>query len=234
MKLMLTLGTGAIYTKLDEILKSLAVETIVYRHIQKAMDNVEEIDPDVIIIDAGAFPRHWKSFIQFIRETGRGKHCPVILIQGNTFSPADKNKAVFLGVDAIVSESFTGKGDIANIQSIINASIPDGERKLKIENNAGKGRFGLLITHPITGVLLSGAVKTVSEDGLIFYPDLPALAETIPLRSELYACSFRAGDTILSPVLRLVKRDTSLYFAFVSFPGNEQVIFTNYYARTAI
>jgi hypothetical protein len=231
---MLTIGTETIYAKLDEILKSLAVETIVYRHIQKAMDNVEEVDPDVIIIDAGAFPRHWKSFVQFIRETGRGKHCPVILIKGNNFSTTDKNKAVFLGVDAIVSESFTGKGDIANIQSIINSSIPDGERKLKNENTALKGRFGLLITHPITGALLAGTVQAVSEDGLIFSPDLPALAETIPLHSELCACSFRAGDTILSPVLRLVKRDTNLYFAFTSFPGNEQVIFTNYRTRIGL
>jgi hypothetical protein len=229
---MLTLGTGAIYTKLDEILKPLAVETIVYRHIQKAMDNIEEVDPDVVIIDAGAFPRHWKSFVQFIRETGRDKPRPVILIKGRNFSSTDKNKAVYLGVDATVSDSLAGKGDIANIQSIINAAIPDGERKLKVESSAEKGRFGLLITHPVTGALLSGVVKTVSEDGLIFYPDLPALAESIPLRSELCACSFRAGDTILSPVLRLVKRDTNLYFAFVSFPGSEQIIFTNYQSRT--
>jgi hypothetical protein len=232
MKLMLTLGVGALYAKLDEILKPLAVETIIYRHIQKAMDNIEEVDPDVIIIDAGAFPRHWKSFVQFIRETRRGKHCPVILIKGKSFSSIDKNKAVFLGVDAVVSDSFTGKGEIANIQSIINSSIPDGERKLKIENDTGEARFGLLVTHPITGVLLSGAVNAVSEEGIIFYPDHPALAETIPLRAELYACSFRAGDMILSPVLRLVKRDTNLYFVFVSFPGSEQVIFNNYYART--
>jgi hypothetical protein len=230
MKLMLTLGTGAVYAKLDEILKPFAVETIVYRHIQKAMDNIEEVDPDVIVIDAGAFPRHWKSFVQFIRETGQGKHCPVILIKGNSFSSTDKNKAVFLGVDAIVSDSFTGKGDIAILQSIINSSIPSDKRKSKIENDE-KGRFGLLITHPVTGAMLSGVVKTVSEDGLIFYPDLSALAATIPLRAELYACSFRVGDTILSPVLRLVKRDVNLYFTFVSFPGNEQVIFTNYYAR---
>jgi CheY-like chemotaxis protein len=231
MKLMLALGAGDLYAKLDEILKPLAVETIIYRHIQKAMDNVEEVDPDVIIIDAGAFPRHWKSFVQFIRETGQRKHCPVVLIKGKNFSQADKNKAVFLGVDAVVSDSFTGKEEIVTIQSIINASIPDGQHKLKIENDAVESRFGLLVTHPITGVLLSGTVQAVSEEGIIFYPDRPALAETIPLHAELYACSFRAGDTILSPVLRLVKRDTNLYFVFVSFPGNEQVIFNNYYVR---
>ncbi|MDR1232379.1 MAG: PilZ domain-containing protein [Spirochaetaceae bacterium] len=231
MKLMLVLGTGAVYSKLDAILKPLAVGTIVYRHIQKAMDNIEEVDPDAVMIDAGAFPRHWKSFVQFIRGTERQKHCPVILIKGKTFSETDKTKAVYLGVDAILQESFTGEDDIANLQSIINAPPPGGPVS-KPETNAEKARFGLLITHPVTGALLSGAVKTVSEDGLIFSPDLSALAATIPLHGELSACSFRAGDTILSPVLRLVKRDPDLCFAFVSFPGNEQVIFTNYYART--
>ncbi|MDR0639876.1 MAG: PilZ domain-containing protein [Spirochaetaceae bacterium] len=232
MKLMMVLGAGDICSKLEEFLGPLAIETIVYRHIQKAMDNIEEVNPDVIIIDTRVFPRHWKSFVQFIRKTGPGKQCPVILIKGENFSSIEQDKAVFLGVDAVVSGTLTDKGEIATIQSIINAVIPDGEHKLKMKNDAGSGRFDLLITHPITGVLLSGEVKTVSEEGLIFYPDHASLAETIPLHAELYACSFRAGDTILSPVLRLVKRDTGLYFTFVSFPGNEQVIFNNYYART--
>jgi hypothetical protein len=231
MKLMMVLGTGDIYAKFNAILKPLTVETIVYRHIQKAMDNIEEVGPEVIIIDAGAFPRHWKSFIQFIRETGEKKLCPVILVKGAGFSPTEHDKAVFLGVDAVVSETLSGKGEVAAIQSIVNAAIPDGEHKLKMKNDADKGRFGLIITHPITGALLSGEVKAVSEEGIIFYPDHASLAETIPLHAELYACSFRAGDTILSPVLRLVKREAGLYFAFVSFPGNEQVIFNNYYAR---
>jgi DNA-binding response OmpR family regulator len=238
MKLMLTLGTEALRTKLEEILKPLAVEPIVYRHIQKAMDNIEEIAPDAIIIDAVAFPRQWKSFVQFIREpkhekeTKHKKHCPVILVKGRRFSPSDKNKAVFLGVDAIINDSLAKESDITNLLSIIHASVSDSEHKLKIENICEKGRFGLLITHPVNGILLSGTVKTVSEDGLDFCPDQPALAQTISLHEELPACSFRAGDMILSPVLRLVKREPNLYFTFVSFPGNEQKIFTNYYART--
>jgi hypothetical protein len=232
MKLMMVLGAGDIYSRFDELLDPLAVEMIVYRHIQKAMDNIEEVNPDVVIIDTGAFPRHWKSFVQFIREPGQGKQRPVILVKGKSFSPTEQAKAVFLGVDAVVSETLTGKGEATNIQSIINAVIPDGEHKFKTKNDEDGGRFGLLITHPITGVLLSGEVKNVSEEGLVFYPDHASLAETIPLHAELYACSFRAGDTILSPILRLVKRGADLYFVFVSFPGNEQVVFNNYYART--
>jgi CheY-like chemotaxis protein len=232
MKLMMTLGVETVYAKLEEILKPLAIETIIYRHIQKAMDNVEEIDPDVIIIDAGAFPRHWKSFVQFIREAGQQKHCPVILIKGKNFSSVEKNKAVFLGVDAVVSESFSEKGETANVLSIINSVIPEGERRLKIEGDKDDtGRFSLLITHPITGALLAGKVKTISEEGLVFYPDRPALAATIPFHAELYACSLRAGENILSPLMRLVKRDADLYLEFVSFPGSEQVIFHNYLSR---
>jgi hypothetical protein len=232
MKLMMILDAGELNAKLDTILKPFAVETIVYRHIQKAMDNIEEIGPDVIIIDSGAFPRHWKSFVQFIRETEREKPRPVILVKGKSFSSAEHDKAVFLGVDAAVSETLADPRDIAAIQSIINAALPDSGHKLALKNDADRGRFGLLFTHPITGALLSGKVKAVSEEGLLFYPDRPSLAETIPLHAELYACSFRSGDTILSPVLRLVKRGAGLSFVFVSFPGNEQVIFNHYYART--
>jgi hypothetical protein len=102
MKLMLVLGTGAIYSKLNAILKPLAVETIVYRHIQKAMDNIEEVDPDAVMIDAGAFPRHWKSFVPFIRETGRQKHCPVILINRGCSKPPGKDRK--------------GEGDLMRLQ----------------------------------------------------------------------------------------------------------------------
>ena len=233
MKLMLILGTGAVYTRLDEILQPLPLEAIVYRHIQKAMDNIEEIDPDVIILDAGAFPRQWKSFVQFIRETERGRHCPVILIKGGNFSREDRNKAAYLGVDSVVNETFTEKGDISSVQSIINAALPEGERKIRdAAGHTIKGKYGLLITNPVNGALIAGEVKTISLEGLVFYPDRPYLVEMLPLRTEIPASSLRAGRNILSPVLRLIKRDTELYFEFISFPGNEQVIFENYLSRT--
>ncbi|MDR1588437.1 MAG: hypothetical protein LBS57_13370, partial [Treponema sp.] len=38
---------------------SIPIEIIHYSQALKAMDNIEEINPDAIIISACDFPRHW-------------------------------------------------------------------------------------------------------------------------------------------------------------------------------
>jgi hypothetical protein len=70
MKLLLVLGSSDIYGQIADYVKDLGAEIIHYQHILKAMDNIDEIAPDGIIVSATDFPRHWKTLISFIRSGG--------------------------------------------------------------------------------------------------------------------------------------------------------------------
>ena len=65
------------------------------------MDNLEEIQPDVVFINASDYPRHWKTIVQHIRASG---FCnPVVLIAAEYLDEDDQAKARFLGIYCITS-----------------------------------------------------------------------------------------------------------------------------------
>ena len=53
--------------ELSSILKEKNIEIINYSWLLKAMDNIEEIQPDIIITNASEYPRHWKIVSQLLK-----------------------------------------------------------------------------------------------------------------------------------------------------------------------
>jgi hypothetical protein len=99
---------------------SVPAEIIHYSQALKAMDNIEEINPGAIIINACDFPRHWKTIVQFVRQDRSRKNCPVIVLHGDTFTGEDAGKAYFIGVNGVVPDSLPPGEKISRIQGILN------------------------------------------------------------------------------------------------------------------
>ncbi|WP_428768204.1 hypothetical protein V1L52_06885 [Treponema sp. HNW] len=76
-------------------------DNLCYRWLLKAMDNLEEIKPDLVFIDASDYPRHWKTLVQHIRACQPSS--PVILLASEHLNEEDRNKAQFLGVYCITA-----------------------------------------------------------------------------------------------------------------------------------
>jgi DNA-binding response OmpR family regulator len=109
---------------------SIPFEIIHYSQALKAMDNIEEINPDAIIINACDFPRHWKTIVQFVRQERSRKGCPVIVLHGDTFTAEDADKAYVIGVNAMVPESLPPREKTGRIQGILNRYLgADGPPK---------------------------------------------------------------------------------------------------------
>lgn len=89
--------------ELNFILKEKNIETINYSWLLKAMDNIEEIQPDIIIINASEYPRHWKILAQFIKSEIVGKKILFFLYTPYVFSDIELKKAEALDVDCIFS-----------------------------------------------------------------------------------------------------------------------------------
>ena len=90
------------------LLKEKGFDLIHYRWIIKALDNIEEIQPDVIVLSAGEYPRHWKTLAGFVQSGIGGNDVKVYLYETSPLSQEDEKKAEGLGIasfaDAFVKE----------------------------------------------------------------------------------------------------------------------------------
>lgn len=101
MKTLLISESRDVLTAYADFFKSMGYENLCYRWLLKAMDNLEEIQPDVVFINASDYPRHWKTIVQHIRASG---FCnPVVLIAAEYLDEDDQAKARFLGIYCITS-----------------------------------------------------------------------------------------------------------------------------------
>jgi DNA-binding response OmpR family regulator len=229
MKLLLVLGSDESYESISLYVKPLGFDLIRYRHVLKAMDNVDEIDPSAIIISARDFPRHWKILVQFVRSQRSKEDCPIVILKREDFPLEESSKAFFLGVSGIITEALENPEEVDRLQGILSRYIPVEEKRKTRRHYAGSGkRFGLLIVNPAGGTIVPGEVKTISAAGLSFLPENPAMTRDMTLNMELPECSLRAGDAILSPVCRLARTGRIISLEFVSFPGGEQKTLETY------
>jgi hypothetical protein len=214
----------------SRFLKPLGFELIRYRHVLKAMDNIDEIDPAGIIISSKDFPRHWKTMVQFVRTGRSAASCPVILLKGPGFGEEDAAKAVHIGVNALVTETLSDPGETEKIQSILALYISVADkRKSRRYRSSRVNRFGFIFNNPADEKLVTGKVTTVSESGLSFVPDQGGVA--LKANDEIAGCSLRAGDYLLAP--RCIVRSTgeTISMEFTSFPENEKALLEAYLAE---
>ncbi len=98
MKALLIADNQTVIDNIGTVLKSAGYDIITYRYFLKALDNIEEISPHLIVISTQDYPRHWKTLAQF-STTNFGGYIPeIILFTGNDFSEEEKKKAKALNV----------------------------------------------------------------------------------------------------------------------------------------
>jgi hypothetical protein len=223
MKLLLVLASDDTFNNVALFLNPLGFELIRYRQVLKAMDNIDETDPDGIIISARDFPRHWKTMVQFVR-SGRPKtECPVILLKGMNFPEEEAGKAAYLGVNGIVLESLKDSAEVDQIQNILARYVSvEDKRKNRRYRAESWTRLGFMFSSPLDEKIITGTVKTVSSTGISFEPDHPALVKDLKNDTEIPGCSLKAGDAILSPSCVLRRTGKILSLEFASFSGKDR------------
>ena len=229
MKLLLVVGADETFNNISLYVKPLGFELIRYSHVHKAMDNIDEIDPNAIVISARDFPRTWKTMVQFVRSERAKDVCPIIILKGDKFPVEESSKASYLGVSGIVTEAMDNSTEISRLQGILGRYLPVEEkrkdRRFQAENWQ---RFSFVFARPSDQALVTGSVNTISTGGLSFIPEDPAMMREISLNKILDACSLRTGDSILSPVCRVARTGKVVSLEFVSFPDGEHETLNKY------
>ncbi len=110
MKALVIADNEKVIKRINSTLESFGYDTIVYRWLLKALDNIEEISPHLIVISTEDYPRHWKTLTQFAEWTQNAENSEtadsfdviqfpqVILMVGDNFSAEEEDKAKTLRV----------------------------------------------------------------------------------------------------------------------------------------
>lgn len=212
MKAIIICDDEDVIAKVDAVLASLSYDTIIYRWLLKALDNIEEIRPDIVVVSASDYPRHWKTLTQFIKSGIGGKIPDVILYVPESFSDAEKKKARQLGIKGIFSSS--DKSGISLFRSIVTSPIgepapsleeaetdvPDAEAASisEMETVSPEGlsddKIGTAVfTHPKTGAFVTGSIRRLSDGNAEFTADIPSLTQGISPGDRIEELSLRTG-----------------------------------------
>lgn len=103
MKAVIIAESENIIEEFSQYYKENGYDIIVYRWLMKAMDNIEEIDPDLIFINAEEYPRHWKVLCQYV--AGLNKNPKIVLYSSSVLNDEDKTKAKILNIDSVINSS---------------------------------------------------------------------------------------------------------------------------------
>jgi len=230
MKLLLVMGSDKTYDTTVNSLKISGSEFIRYRHVQKAMDNIEEIDPAGIIISAVDFPRHWKTLASFVRSGWPKKSCPIVILNEGVFPKEEASKAKALKVSYFAQGSLNNSSETEKIRAIFTTSPKLAGSGLKEPQNRKKtpSRFAFVFSNPADEKIITGTIKTASSSHLSFVPDHPVLVKNLKPETKLTNCSFRAGTEILSPSCILRTAGKIIDLDFLSFPQGEREKLNNY------
>ena len=206
-----------VYTTLDEILKNASYDTIIYKWLLKALDNIEEIRPDLIVVSSSEYPRHWKTLVQFVKSGIGGDDVQIYLYEPTPVSAEDEEKARILGVNGCFSE-FEEFDKMVLRQSQEpqeetqkpQAEIEEPEQEESAVTNTGHFMF----THPSSQKFISGKYfdyngKTLS---CTFFDenDLSTIKEEMTIESFSFFDSIkvRTASVIIKNVMSLAPSNT--------------------------
>ena len=209
---------------LIEFFKDESIDIIHYSSPIKALDNLQEIAPDAVVIDTVDFPRHWKVLSQYLRYDTSKNDVVVILIVNNLFSALEADKATKAGVQGIVNVDDPCDKIAKSAQNIL--------AKYKSSAFRRRGRGGassllerecsFLFVEPVTCCIVTGKVQDINEDSLLFIPD--SEVENLEVGTVLSNCSLKLHDAILTPSMHVVEMGNYINLEFDVTEADAKVI----------
>ncbi len=229
MKIMLVYDKDETYQVLEQHLQPRGFEFITYKNPLKAMDNIDEVDPHIVLFSAEDFPRHWKPFINLLRKDRNKDDCVFILLVGNFFPFEEAAKAVHLQTNGIISEDFKDKRKMLHIEGLLSRykMIRDSRKGLRyIPDEYDEIEF--IFSHPKTLKLITGIIDDISTEGVGFKPDSPHLVADLEEDDMIPSCSLRINDEILNVNCRVVRNSKNLALSFDEIPEEDKITLQEY------
>ena len=180
MKALIISDNQEIVDSLQSYLKENNFDIIIYRWLLKALDNIEEIHPDIIFVSACEYPRHWKTLASFVKSGIGGNNIKLFLYDPVPLSEEEVKKAHELGVQALINNLSdlelrkigsnkinTGLND-NSITTNDKNNKEDKDDEVSFASNEDSNKYvdyELILTHPLTGkFVFASAIYNSDKD----------------------------------------------------------------------
>ncbi len=207
MKALLIAEDDEVILNISTALRNSGYDVIVYRWLLKALDNVEEIAPDVVIISTAEYPRHWKTFAQFAASGIGGSVPRIILHNGRPLSEEDKQKARTLNV----AGTFSGcdEDGLTELKDILKSA------GLKTEISIEKSAYQLVFSNPSDDTFVTGSVVSYTGNEVKFKADFKYHVENLKKGMIIKYATFKNRNEIQTLKLEVVHAADDLVFAII-------------------
>ena len=215
MKTLTVIDNDETRANLVEHLTPLGFEFIHYKNPLKAMDNLEEIEPDLVFFSAQDFTRHWKPFLVVLRQVCPREKTLFFLLKSPSFSFEEAAKASHLKVTGIFPESLDNLAEMENLYDLL------GRKNLLFEQRLSRrytprafDSIDFIFTHPRNLKIISGTLLDLSPGGLSFRPDNPQLTADLLSEEVIPFSSLSIADDVLSVTVGIVRNNETLALRF--------------------
>jgi hypothetical protein len=231
MKALVLVENDRISNTLRFYLKPLGFEVVRYRSPIKALDNLDEVEPDAIIMSARDFPRHWKILAQAVRANRTKEQCIIILLKGENFDFEEAAKAARLAVNGVIGDDLDDFREQATFQRLLRryVTVEDSRHADRVSPSAWD-RLDFMFAHPASLQPVTGRLETLSLSGLSFIPDSPALVADLEDGERLEDCSLRVGDKLITLSCQVARADRVMGLSIVSLSKADRSTLVEYLA----
>jgi len=197
------------WTGLERLLAPHGISLVHYRDPLKALDNLAETRPGIVVCDLQDFPRHWKILVQNLRQERGKDEAAFLLVSAGPAPLEEAEKALFLGVNGVIAAG-AGAADLA--KEILAAVERSG-----VVEPSPDGPVAFLFRHPrrrhlVTGTLFQyGDKATFKPD---FAPEIADLGE-----GETFGGSLRLAERVVTLDATIVRNNGQLQLAVHSLAG---------------
>lgn len=129
MKAIVVAENKSTIAKISSALNEVGYDVIVYRWLLKALDNLEEIAPHLVVISTVDYPRHWKILTQYIQSTFKDNPPEIVLYTSEDFSSSELNKANALNIKGHFSSD--SEEGLKKLKNIVKPEKTDDEEKVQ-------------------------------------------------------------------------------------------------------
>jgi hypothetical protein len=219
MKAVIISDDDEVIDKLNRVLSEHGIDTIIYRWLLKALDNVEEICPDIVVISTSDYPRHWKTFAQFTKSGIGGKQPQIILFTPAVFPVTEVEKASALGITGTFAS--LDQNGLEYFMRLLNAKKTFSDpavgavHAVDSVNRPGKTHYDMIFTHPHTDAFVTGKVLSRRENEIVFMPDIPPLAAHLNPGDRIGELSFKNGTDFTYGSAEIVKAENTIVLNLV-------------------
>ena len=187
------------------------VSVVHYLHPLKALDNLQETHPSILLYDLQDFPRHWKILVKYLREDQSKDKVIFLLMTGGPPPLEEANKALYLGVNGILQYSGDAEALAQNIREVfLRYGTFEVDTQPRLGQTHAETPLAFLFRHPRRKHLVTGMLLTYDGDKATFKPDFAHEIADLAEGDSLVGGSLRIDDSLITLDATITKNNGQL------------------------